>query len=345
MQRVREQGEALRYSVVVPVYNRAGELDELLESLSHQSYKGFNVIVVDDGSSSPCDGVCEKWAEELEIHYICQSNQGPAGARNTGVACADCRGEYVLFFDSDCLIPGNYMLICDELLRENPEVDLFGGPDAWHESFSKVQKAISYAMTSPLSTGGIRGGSERADKFYPRTFNMGVRRVKFLQVHGFRSMRYGEDVDLSIRLIRAGSHSALFPDLFVYHRRRERLGAFFCQVYHSGEARVALGRLHKGSLRVVHALPSVAVVLLGVALTWIYWPATYVILSGALLYSLVVLLHARYKLHGWSLAFKSVVACWAMICGYGLGFLVALFGSEPECKRRRVRGGAGTACE
>lgn len=312
----------VRYSIVVAVYNRPEELDELLDSLSHQQFKDFEVIVVEDGSALPSDAVCAKWAGVLEVRYVVQENTGPAGARNRGVLFEACRGEYVVFFDSDCIVPGNYFSICDELLRERPEVDLFGGPDAWHESFSDLQKAISYAMTSPFSTGGIRGGSELSDTFYPRTFNMGVRQSAFKAVGGFGPLRYGEDVDLSMRLVRAGYRSALFTDLFVYHRRRESYGKFFSQVYHSGAARVTLARLHRGSLRLVHVLPSVGVALLAVAGTFLYLPLSMGILLVGVLYGLVVWGDAIRRFRSARMGLMATLACVTMMLGYGTGFLV-----------------------
>lgn len=321
MRIVEQLDRSIRYTIVVAVFNRPEEMHELLASLARQSYKRFEVLVVEDGSSRPCDEVCRQWSHELSIRYIVQENTGPGGARNRGALHAECLGEYVLFFDSDCLIPGNYMKICDRLLLEHPEVDLFGGPDAWHPDFSGVQKAISYAMTSPFSTGGIRGGGERTDRFYPRTFNMGVRLSAFRAVGGFGSLRYGEDVDLSMRLVRAGYRSALFRDLFVYHKRRERFGKFFRQVHHSGAARVTLSDLHKGSLRLVHLLPSLGVIILIFAATFLCLPFSVAVFGLGLLYGLLIWVHSSVKFRSVRLGLLAVQACFVMVLGYGFGFL------------------------
>lgn len=318
------------FSIVVPVYNRPEELDELLESLSHQGVDNFEVIVVDDGSTRTSREVCAKWEQSFPLRYEFQDNTGPGLARNRGVFEMDPRGEYVIFIDSDCIAPGNYLFLTQHYVADAGMVDLWGGPDASMPSFTAKQKAISYAMTSPLSTGGIRGGGETADKFYPRTFNMGVRKSAFEKVGGFANMRYGEDVDLSMRMIAAGGRSALFTDLFVYHKRRTRFAAFFRQVYHSGEARRELSRRHRGSMKAVHALPSVGVVLLVVGLVLPIPTVQMVVLGLAFFYAVLVFLHASYCLRSVRLGLLSVLACAIMIVAYGLGYLSASLGLNRE---------------
>ncbi|PIE84269.1 MAG: glycosyl transferase family 2 [Bacteroidia bacterium] len=317
------------FSIVVPVYNRPEELDELLESLSHQGVRGFEVIVVDDGSTRRCDEVCAKWETigAFPLRYEWQQNTGPAGARNRAALDPALRGDYILFLDSDCIAPPNYLYFTQHWVGESGWVDLWGGPDAFMKSFTVKQKAISYAMTSPLTTGGIRGGGERATKFYPRTFNMGVRREAFRQVGGFTSdMRYGEDVDLSMRLVEQGFRSALFPDLFVYHKRRTTFGAFFRQVFHSGGARVDLSRRHKGSLKLVHLLPAIGVVLLILGMLIPVTNFQEAVFALALLYALLVGLHATYRFRSPRLGGLAILACAVMMLGYGLGYLSSLLG-------------------
>ncbi|PID89850.1 MAG: glycosyl transferase family 2, partial [Bacteroidetes bacterium] len=300
-----------------------------LESLSHQGVNCFEVIVVDDGSTQKCDEVCAKWGEigTFPLRYEWQPNTGPAGARNRGALDSALRGEYIVFLDSDCIAPPNYLYFTQHWVGESGWVDLWGGPDAYMKTFTAKQKAISYAMTSPLTTGGIRGGGERATKFYPRTFNMGVRREAFCQVNGFSAdMRYGEDVDLSMRLVEQGFRSALFPDLFVYHKRRTTFGAFFRQVFHSGGARVELSKRHKGSLKLVHLLPSTGVVLL---LLGLLIPVTNFqegVFGLALLYALAVGGHATYRMRSLRLGGLAILACAVMMLGYGLGYLSSLLG-------------------
>lgn len=319
--------EETLFSIVVPVYNRPQELEELLRSLAHQSSHRFEVIVVEDGSTLRGEELCRReWG--FPVHYMEQENQGPARARNTGVGSPYCRSPWVLFFDSDCILPPNYILTCEDLLQDYPEVSLFGGPDAAAPGFNHWQKCVSYAMTSPFSTGGIRGGGEGADKFYPRTFNMGVRRSAFTEVGGFADMRYGEDVDLSMRLCEAGGKSMLFKELFVYHKRRGNFRAFFRQIEHSGRARIELRKRHPGTLRLVHMLPAVGVVLLIVAATCVYLPLTVGVLALGLLYGLIILLHALIRTRNMHVALLAVPACATMLMGYGVGLLVGLLGLE-----------------
>ena len=246
----------MKYSVIIPVYNRPDEVDELLESLTHQTVKDFEVVVVEDGSTVPCKEVVEKYMSTLDIQYLTKKNGGPGPARNYGVEHS--KGEYVLILDSDCVLPEGYLAAIEQELTENP-CDAFGGPDAAHESFTNVQKAISYSMTSFFTTGGIRGGKKKGamDKFYPRSFNMGIRREVYLKLKGFSKMRFGEDIDFSYRIVEAGYKSRLFPEAWVWHKRRTDMDKFFKQVFNSGIARINLTKRHPGTLKLVHLLPMV----------------------------------------------------------------------------------------
>lgn len=322
--------ESKLFCIVVPVYNRPDELRELMDSLEHQMLRNFEVIVVEDGSTHPSRAVCEQpWS--FRVHYIAQANGGPASARNAGVRSSACQAKWVLFFDSDCILPPHYMGLCEELLADYVAVQCFGGPDAAGPDFSLWQKSVSYAMTSPFSTGGIRGGSERSGRFHPRTFNMGVLREAFLQVGGFADMRYGEDVDLSIRLQRAGYQTQLFSNLFVYHKRRTTYAAFFRQVMHSGRARWTLSCKHQRTLRLVHVLPAVGVLWLcavGVASLW--WGYALLGLLPAALYGLLVFAHAWYRLRHLRGGMLSVACCATMLLAYGVGFWIEMLGLDVE---------------
>ena len=227
----------MRYSVIIPVYNRPDEVDELLQSLTRQSFKDFEVIVVEDGSSIPCKPVIEKHQELLDVHYYDKPNSGPGQTRNYGAERS--KGEYLIILDSDCILPEGYFHAVEKELQHEA-ADAFGGPDRAHESFTDIQKAINYSMTSFFTTGGIRGGKKKMDKFYPRSFNMGVRREVYQALGGFSRMRFGEDIDFSIRIFKGGHTCRLFPGAWVYHKRRTDFRKFFKQVHNSGIARINL---------------------------------------------------------------------------------------------------------
>ena len=248
----------MNYSIIVPVFNRPDEVDELLESLCSQTYKDFEVVIVEDGSKKPCKDVCDKYANILDLHYYYKDNSGPGQSRNYGVEHA--RGEWVVILDSDVVLPEGYLAAVHSSLfspHSSPDIVAWGGPDAAHPSFTPVQKAISYSMTSFFTTGGIRGGKAKLDKFYPRSFNMGIRRDVYLQLGGFTKMRFGEDIDFSYRIVEAGYKPRLFPDAWVWHKRRTDFRKFFRQVYNSGIARINLEKRHPGTLKLVHLLPMV----------------------------------------------------------------------------------------
>lgn len=195
----------MKYSIIVPVFNRPDEVDELLESLTHQSETSFEVVIVEDGSQNPCKEVCERYKDKMDIHYYYKENSGPGQSRNYGAERA--QGEYLLILDSDVVLPESYLkAVSDELSRE--PADAFGGPDKAHSSFTDTQKAISYSMTSFFTTGGIRGGKKKMDKFYPRSFNMGIRKDVYLKLNGFSNMRFGEDIDFSIRIFKQAAIAA-----------------------------------------------------------------------------------------------------------------------------------------
>lgn len=311
------------YSVIVPVYNRPQEVDELLESLSRQSFRDFEVLIVEDGSSRPCREVVDKYTDRLEIRYFFKENSGPGDSRNYGFEKA--RGQYFIIFDSDCIIPQEYMAVVNRELRAS-DIDAYGGPDAAHPSFSALQKAITYAMTSLWTTGGIRGKKKHYGKFNPRSFNMGISRQVWDATGGFCHMRYGEDIDFSIRIIGKGFKTALIPDAFVYHKRRDTFPSFFRQVYHSGAARIALYRKYPAELKLVHWFPAVfviAVLFTFLVLSWLSVSLFWVALSGLLLYLSLILIGATINYKSIRTGLLSVAASVCMFFGYGTGFLKA----------------------
>lgn len=309
------------FSIVIPLYNRPEELDELLASLCEQSYKEFEVIVVEDGSTQKGDHIVERYRDRLAITYLEKDNSGPGLSRNAGAAKAS--GDYLIFFDSDCIIPRHYVAEVSAFLEKEP-VDAYGGPDAALPTFTTVQKAINYAMTSFLTTGGIRGGKRSMEKFHPRSFNLGVSREAFNRLGGYGTMRFGEDIDFSLRLMKAGFSTALIPGAYVYHKRRSTFRQFFKQVYNSGIARINLHLLHPGSLRVVHLLPALFVVVMVLIL-----PAAIFIhpalLLLPLLYSLALFLDSLRINHSVKVALQSIAAGWIQLTGYGSGFIAAVW--------------------
>lgn len=311
----------MRYSVIVPVYNRPVEVKELLESLSVQTLKDFEVIVVEDGSTEKSDTSCDSYTDRLEIHYYYKPNSGPGPSRNYGAERSN--GDYLIILDSDVIVPADYLQAIENALREHP-ADAFGGPDRAHASFSTIQKAINYAMTSFFTTGGIRGGKKKMDKFYPRSFNMGIRREVFQNIGGFDNIRYGEDIDLSTRLFKAGYDCRLFPDAFVYHKRRVKFSSFFKQVKHSGEARVMLKKRYPETFKLVHLLPAlfvlgnVMLVLLAIVHSWLW-------LLPIDLYITMVFIDSLIKNKSFKVALLSIPAAYCQLFGYGIGFIKAYF--------------------
>jgi len=322
----------MKYSIIVPVYNRPDEVDELLESLSNQTLKDFEVVIVEDGSAKPCKDVCDKYAGILSLHYYAKENSGPGQSRNYGAERA--QGDYVIILDSDVVLPTGYLQAIDDELRQNPS-EAFGGPDAAHDSFTPVQKAISYSMTSFFTTGGIRGGKAKLDKFYPRSFNMGIRRDVYLKLGGFSKMRFGEDIDFSYRIVEAGYKPQLFPEAWVWHKRRTDFRKFFRQVYNSGIARINLEKRHPGTMKLVHLLPTVFTIgVIGLILIsavgralmhyvdrdQFYWMC-FAPWIPILLYSLIIFIDSSIKNKSLWVGLLSIPAAFTQLMGYGLGFI------------------------
>lgn len=324
----------MNYSIIVPVYNRPDEVDELLESLTHQTFKQFEVIIVEDGSKNDCRSVVEKYSGALDIHYYYKDNSGPGQSRNYGAERS--KGDYLIVLDSDVVLPEGYLQAVEDELKANP-CDAFGGPDSAHPSFTDVQKAISYSMTSFFTTGGIRGGKKKLDKFYPRSFNMGIRRDIYQQLGGFSKMRFGEDIDFSIRIFKAGCSCRLFPEAWVWHKRRTDMRKFFRQVYNSGIARINLHKRHPGSMKLVHLLPMVFTVgvicmilvsAVGRVLMeyddvdrW-YWLCAAPWLP-ILAYCLLIFTDSSLQNKSIKIGLLSIAAAFTQLMGYGFGFIEA----------------------
>lgn len=317
----------MKYSLIIPVYNRPNEVDELLQSLLDQRFKDFEVIVVEDGSSVPCTDVVEKYTRLLPVHYFTKPNSGPGQTRNYGAERSN--GEYLIVLDSDCILPPGYLEAVEEELNREP-ADAFGGPDRAHESFSDVQKAINYAMTSFFTTGGIRGGKKKMDKFYPRSFNMGIKADVYRALGGFSKMRFGEDIDFSIRIFKGGYRCRLFPEAWVWHKRRTDLKKFFKQVHNSGIARINLYKKYPESLKLVHLLPAVFTVgVVLVLLCSLICPWSLLLLA---FFALVILLDSSVQNKSLKIGIISVAAAFIQLTGYGTGFLRAWW---KRCVQRK----------
>ncbi|MDG2431822.1 glycosyltransferase [Flavobacterium sp.] len=320
------------FSLIIPVYNRPEELAELLESLSKSNYsKNFEVVIVEDGSSLKCDTVVAQYESKLTISYFYKANSGPGDSRNFGMKHA--KGDYFIIFDSDCIIPPNYLVEVEQSLNSQ-YVDCFGGPDKALDSFSDIQKAINFAMTSFLTTGGIRGGSEKIDKFQPRSFNMGISRAAFETSKGFGNIHPGEDPDLSIRLWNLGFETKLIPSAYVYHKRRIDWDKFAVQVNKFGKARPILNSWYPQHNKLTFFFPSLFILGFGLAVLLLVFTLDY-LLKMYFIYFLVLFLVSSFQNKSIKIGYLSIIAVWKQFFGYGTGFIesylkVIVFKQKPE---------------
>ncbi len=320
------------FSLIVPVYNRPDEVGELLQSLSLTMYSSeFEVVLIEDGSTITCKDVADKYNDKLNISYFFKENSGPGDSRNFGMTKA--KGDYFIIFDSDCIIPKEYL---DEVSKalENNFVDCFGGPDAALDSFSDVQKAINFAMTSFLTTGGIRGGSEKIDKFQPRSFNMGLSKKAFEASGGFGNIHPGEDPDLSIRLWNMGFETKLFPSAYVYHKRRIDWQKFYKQVNKFGKARPILNSWYPKYAKLTFFFPTLFLLGFLLSLVLCFFGQIFLISLYTGYFSLLFLA-STFKNQNVKIGVLSVVAAVIQFYGYGIGFLeslwkVQIFKQQPQ---------------
>lgn len=309
------------FSIIIPLYNRPQEIKELLQSLTKQTYTAFEVLVIEDGSQHDARDIVNHFINKLDIQYHYKENEGQGFARNFGFEKA--KGDYFICFDSDCLIPQDYLEIVKNFLFDH-QLEAFGGPDAAHASFTPIQKAISYAMTSTFTTGGIRGKNKNAGgQYHPRSFNMGISRQLWESIGGFKKTNMGEDIEFSIRIHQAGFKMGLIPEAKVYHKRRTSFAQFWKQVHSFGRTRIDLYIRYPQTLKLVHLLPAlftlflVFTLLINVFLPYLGTIFNFIILSFILLIFFDSLLKNR-KLN---VAFLSLIASFIQLTAYGLGFI------------------------
>jgi glycosyltransferase involved in cell wall biosynthesis len=309
------------YSIIVPVYNRPREINELLNSLTKQTYTNFEVIIIEDGSTDLAKMEVEKFRDSLNISYHYKNNSGPGPSRNEGMKQA--KGDFFIILDSDVIVPPHYMSIVHQYLQEN-KIDAYGGPDKAMDDFTPLQKAIDFAMTSFLTTGGIRGKAEKFEKFHPRSFNMGLSKKVFNKTKGFSNMRFGEDIDLSIRIIKSGFKTALIKEAYVFHKRRNTLKQFFKQIYNSGIARINLYKKHPDSLKAVHFLPLVFSLGLLISLLLLAFDSK-VLLYLYISYLTILFLSSSIKYRSIKVGALSIITSFLMLIAYAAGFLKAIW--------------------
>ena len=312
----------LSFSFIIPVFNRPEEVDELLQSFVNlKGNHDFEIVIVEDGSTNKSDEVISSFCNKLNISYYFKENTGPGDSRNFGMKKA--RGNYFIILDSDCLLPPNYLNEVKTYL-ETRYVDFYGGPDASHHSFSNIQKAIDFSMTSFISTGGIRGGENFKQNFQPRSFNMGISKIAFTASKGFGDIHPGEDPDLSIRLKKMGFKSALFPNAFVFHKRRISLSKFYNQVTKFGLVRPILNKWHPETKKLIFWLPSLFIIGLIISVTLVAFNLFIPIYVFAI-YFLIAFTMALFKYGNINIAILSIIAIFIQFYGYGNGFLKSFF--------------------
>lgn len=310
----------IKYSIIIPVYNRPQEVGELLESLLHQQYKYFEVLLVEDGSSNTCKEAFKEYGDRLAIRYFYKDNTGPGSSRNFGYQQA--KGEYFVVFDSDCIIPPHYFTAVESYMQTTP-FDAWGGPDRGHKNFTPLQQAMAFTMSAFLTTGGIRGGKTPVENFQPRSFNMGISRAAFLQTGGFQLSRYAEDIEFSIRLRKSGFAIAYIPDAFVFHKRRSTLKEFYQQVYHFGRGRVQVGKVHKGAIKLIHAAPSLWVICFFLSVFFLLFSLVIgkLLVVGYLIYFMAIAISAYQFSASMKVALLSIPTAFVQLTGYGVGFI------------------------
>ena len=312
----------LSYSFIVPVYNRPDEVEELLSSLTKQTFKEpFEIVIIEDGSTLSSVKIVDKYKNRLQISYYFKENSGPGDSRNYGMKKA--KGNYFIILDSDCILPPQYLEKANESLQ-NEYVDCFGGPDAAHHSFSNIQKAINYSMTSIFTTGGIRGNKNSVGKFQPRSFNMGISRIVFENTGGFGKIHPGEDPDLTIRIWKAGYKTKLIHEAFVYHKRRISWKKFYQQVNKFGLTRPILNSWHPHTKNITYWFPTIFILGLLISIILWFFGFRYALMCFFLYFS-IVFIDSLIKNKSLKIAFLTIFAILIQFYGYGVGFVKSTF--------------------
>lgn len=309
-----------KYSIVVPVYNRPLEVRELLESLTHQTFTNFEVLIVEDGSTDTCVNVYEEYTSILRIRYFFKPNTGPGPSRNFGFKQA--KGSYFVVFDSDCILPPHYFKAVDDYLVHT-SLDAWGGPDKGHKDFTPVQQAMAFTMSSVFTTGGIRGGDNRLGTFQPRSFNMGISKEVFLKTGGFKFDRLAEDIELSIRMKKLGCKVGYIDDAFVYHKRRTNFKQFFWQVFNFGRGRVLVNKVHPGAIKITHWFPAFFTIGLVAIVAFLPINRHITVLLGItyIAYIGILSVFAYKKTRSIRVTLLAAPAAMVQLTGYGIGFL------------------------
>jgi glycosyltransferase involved in cell wall biosynthesis len=308
------------FSIIIPLYNRPQEIKELLETLVLQTYRNFEVLVIEDGSVNDAEAIVNSFVGQLDVSYFKKANEGQGFTRNFGFERA--KGDYFIIFDSDCLIPADYLQIVNNSLTTN-YLDAYGGPDGAHASFTPTQKAISYSMTSPFTTGGIRGNKKGIGQFHPRSFNMGVSRQVWEKAGGFIITRLGEDIEYSIRIHSLGFKIGLIPDAIVFHKRRTNFVQFFKQLHFFGRARINIYKFFPRELKAVHFFPAAFTLFLLFTLIFnlLRWQIAKLGNFIVLFIILLIFFHAWWKNKSAKIAFLSIIAAFTQLTAYGIGFM------------------------
>ncbi|WP_040279982.1 glycosyltransferase [Psychroserpens damuponensis] len=324
--------ESLYFSFIIPVYNRPDEVEELLNSF--KNLEGdflFEIVVIEDGSTVDCKSIIDKFSSKLDISYYFKPNSGPGDSRNYGMSKA--KGNYFIILDSDCLLPAHYLKTVHAYLTSN-YVDCFGGPDAAHESFTDLQKAINFAMTSFITTGGIRGGKISGDKFQPRSFNMGLSKKGFEASGGFGLIHPGEDPDLSIRLLNLGFKTVLIKEAYVYHKRRISWRKFYMQVYKFGMVRPILNTWHPTTRKLTYWFPTVFSLgfILAMVLLLFGWSIPICFYGIYITFAFILSLVENKSIR---IAVQSILAIFIQFFGYGYGFFkstlsIGILNRDPQ---------------
>lgn len=309
------------FSVIIPVYNRPQELEELLACITKQSYQNFEVIVIEDGSTLDAKKVVNLFKKDLNIHYFVKDNGGQGFARNFAFERA--KGEFFIILDSDALVEANYLETVLHGIEKN-QLDIFGGPDKDHPSFTAVQKAISFAMTSIFTTGGIRGKEKNVGgQFHPRSFNMGISRKVWEATKGFKITRMGEDIEFSIRCISLGFKSGLIPDAFIYHKRRTSFKQFYKQIHFFGRARINISRFFPKELKWVHFFPACYFIYFwNTLLLNILIPTLgNILFAGLVVYWIAILIDGLKQTKSLKVSLLGLIAANIQLLAYGQGFI------------------------